>query len=74
MDEYAAFDKLTKRESQYAMLAYNRRTGHVLNISRGMYAVVLDGVEPQSYMVNPYLVTAKATSDAVVACHPSIIS
>jgi hypothetical protein len=37
MDEYAAFNKLTKRESQYALLAYNRRTGRVLNIRRGIY-------------------------------------
>ena len=72
MDEFAAFNKLTKRESKYALLAYNRRSGRVLNIRRGIYAVVPDGAEPQSYMVNPYLVTAKATSDAVVAYHSAL--
>jgi predicted transcriptional regulator of viral defense system len=71
-DEFSAFHKLTKRESRYALLAYNRRSGRVLNIRRGIYAAVPDGVEPQSYMVNPFLVTAKATSDAVVAYHSAL--
>jgi len=71
-DEFAATNKLTKRESKQALLAYKRRTGRVLNIRRGLYAVVPDGIEPASYMVNPFLIAGKSTSDAIIAYHSAL--
>ncbi|MBX9770887.1 MAG: hypothetical protein K2X29_05930, partial [Candidatus Obscuribacterales bacterium] len=71
-DEFAATNKLTKRDSKQALLSYNRRTGRVLNIRRGLYAVVPSGIEPASFMVNPFLIAAKSTSDAIIAYHSAL--
>ena len=71
-DEFAAINKLTKRDSKQALLSYNRRTGRVLNIRRGLYAVVPDGIEPDSFMANPFLIAAKSTSDAIIAYHSAL--
>lgn len=71
-DEFAATNKRTKRDSKQALLAYNRRTGRVLNLRRGLYAVVPNGIEPSSFMVNPFLVAAKSTNDAVIAYHSAL--
>jgi predicted transcriptional regulator of viral defense system len=71
-DEFAAMNQETKRESKHSLLAYNRRSGRLINIRRGLYAVVPDGMASQSFMVNPYLVAAKATSDAVIAYHSAL--
>lgn len=71
-DEFAASNQRTKRESKHSLLAYNRRSGRLLNIRRGLYAVVPDGMEPESFMVNPFLVAGKATPDAVLAYHAAL--
>lgn len=71
-DEFAAANQHTKRESKHSLLAYNRRSGRLINIRRGLYAVVPDGMAAESYMVNPYLVAAKATTDAVLAYHSAL--
>lgn len=71
-DEFAAANQRTKRESKHSLLAYNRRSGRLLNVRRGLYAVVPDGMEAESYMVNPFLVAGKATSDAILAYHAAL--
>lgn len=71
-DEFAAANQHTKRESKHSLLAYNRRSGRLINVRRGLYAVVPDGMTAESYIVNPYLVAAKATTDAVIAYHSAL--
>jgi predicted transcriptional regulator of viral defense system len=70
--EFADANERTKRESKHSLLAYNRRSGRLLNIRRGLYAVVPDGMDAESYMVNPFLVAGRATSDAVLAYHAAL--
>lgn len=71
-DEFAAANQNTKRESKHSLLAYNRRSGRLINIRRGLHAVVPDGMTAEFFMVNPYLVAAKATADAVIAYHSAL--
>ena len=52
---------------QEALLAYYTRTGRVVRVRRGLYAVIPPGADPASYPVDPRLVAAKLTPDAVVA-------
>ena len=57
---------------QEALLAYHRRRGRIVRIRRGLYAVVPPGSEPESYPVDPYLVAAKLTTDAVLSHHTAL--
>ena len=55
-----------------ALLAYYRKTGSVISVRRGLYAVVPRGAKSASYSVDPFLVTAKLTKDAVLSYHTAL--
>ena len=55
-----------------SLLAYHKKTGHVVSVRRGLYAVVPPGSNPASYSVDPFLVAAKLTSDAVLSYHTAL--
>jgi predicted transcriptional regulator of viral defense system len=72
VDEFIADNPETKRESKYSLLAHKQRSGRLLHIRRGLYAVIPDGTDLNSFMVDPYLIAAKATSDAIIAYHAAL--
>ena len=58
--------------AQEALLAYHRKTGRVIPVRRGLYAVIPPGADPDSYPVDPFLVAAKLTPDAVLSHHTAL--
>ena len=55
-----------------SLLAYHRRQGRIVRVRRGLYATVPRGMDPASMTVDPYLVAAKMTGDAVLAYHTAL--
>lgn len=55
-----------------ALLAYYKKTGRIVRVRRGLYAVVPTGATPDSYPVDPFLVASKLTEDAVLAYHTAL--
>jgi len=55
-----------------ALLAYHVNEGHLLHVRRGLYAVVPEGLSPENYQVDPYLLGAHLTDDAVLAYHSAL--
>jgi predicted transcriptional regulator of viral defense system len=55
-----------------ALLAHHRKQGRILRIRRGLYAVVPPGVEPHKSPLDPYMIAAKMTNDAVLAYHTAL--
>ncbi len=55
-----------------SLLEYHRKTGHVVPIRRGLYAVIPTGADPVSYPVDPFLIAAKLTKDAVLSYHTAL--
>lgn len=60
------------RRAQEALLAYHQKTGRVLRVRRGLYAVVAAGADADSFPVDPFLVAAKLTADAVLSHHTAL--
>lgn len=58
--------------AQESLLSYHRKAGRVVRIRRGLYAVIPAGTDPDSYMVDPFLVAAKLTPDAVLSHHTAL--
>ncbi|RLF91823.1 transcriptional regulator [Thermococci archaeon] len=74
-------DELTAFLAQYgsvsnwtrkALLAYHRKKGRILRVRRGLYVVVPPGTDPTSCPVDPYLLGAKMTEDAVLGYHTAL--
>lgn len=58
--------------AQEALLAYYQKTGRVVRIRRGLYAVIPPGGDHVSYPVDPFLVAAKLTPDSVLSHHAAL--
>jgi predicted transcriptional regulator of viral defense system len=58
--------------TQESLLNYHIKTGRILRVRRGLYAALPVGVNPETYPVDPFLLTAKMTDDAVLAYHTAL--
>ena len=55
-----------------ALLAYHQKKGRILRVRRGLYVVVPPGTDPASCPVDPFLLGAKMTEDAVLGYHTAL--
>ena len=60
------------RWTRKALLAYHRKQGRLVLVRRGLYAVVPPGGSAETCTVDPYLIAAKMTGDAVLAYHTAL--
>lgn len=60
------------KRSREALVSYHLRSGRLLRVRRGLYAVVPPGSDPQTAPVDPYLVAAKLAPDTVLAYHTAL--
>ena len=61
-----------KPNTRKALLTYYRKQGRIVPVRRGLYAVVPFGSSPDSSPVDPYLLAAKMTKDAILAYHTAL--
>lgn len=59
-------------KTRRASLWHYTKTGRILRVRRGLYVTVPPGMSPDSCPVDPYLVAAKMTNDAVLAYHTAL--
>ena len=74
-EEFAAFFNSKESRSmrtKEALLGYYTRKGRLLHVKRGLYAVVPPGADLKSFSVDPFLLAAKMTPDAVLAYHTAL--
>jgi len=75
LDEFVAFldaEGPRSAKTRESLLTYYTKAGRILRIRRGLYVVVPPGLDPTSCPVDPYLVAAKMTNDAVLAYHTAL--
>jgi predicted transcriptional regulator of viral defense system len=63
--------KVGKRTRE-SLLAYHRKAGRVVRVRRGLYAVVPPGADADTWPVDPFLVAARLTPDAVLSHHTAL--
>ena len=55
-----------------ALLAYHAKVGRLVQVRRGLYAVVPPSAYAGSHPIDPFLVAAKLTPDAVLSYHTAL--
>lgn len=60
------------KSTRSSLIAYHRKQGRIVRVRRGLYASIPAGMEASSASINPYLVAAKLTKDAVLAYHTAL--
>ena len=58
--------------TQESLVAYHTRTGRLIRVRRGLFAVVPPGIDGNTYSVDPYLVAAKLTRDSMLSHHTAL--
>jgi predicted transcriptional regulator of viral defense system len=53
-------------------LLYYVKSGRILSVRRGVYAVIQPNVMPDQVSVDPYLLASKASNDSVLAYHTAL--
>lgn len=72
LNQFLARRGSSNTSTRNSLLAYHRRNGKILTVRRGLYLVVPAGFEPESCPIDPFLVAAKLTPDAVLAYHTAL--
>ena len=62
----------TSPSTRKTLLARRQKAGDVVRIRRGLYAVVPSGTTAENAPVDPYLVTARMATDAVLGYHTAL--
>ena len=58
--------------TQERVLGYHTKSGRLRRIRQGMYAVIPSGADGDTYPVDPFLVAARLTPDAVLSHHTAL--
>lgn len=72
MADYLSFRGEVGARTKEALLSYHKKKGRVVSVRRGLYAVIPPGANPASYSIDPFLVAAKLTKDAVLSYHTAL--
>ena len=72
LDDYLKLKGAFNLHTRNAILAYYRNKGRLVAVRRGLYMVVSGGSLPENNMVDPYLLAAKMTKDAVLGYHTAL--
>lgn len=60
------------KRAQESLLSYHLKTGRIVRVRRSLYAVIPAGADATTYPVDPFLVAAKLTADAVLSHHTAL--
>ncbi|MCX5855866.1 MAG: type IV toxin-antitoxin system AbiEi family antitoxin domain-containing protein, partial [Deltaproteobacteria bacterium] len=72
MTAFLASEGPRNSRTQEALLVYHVKTGRLVRVRRGLYAVVPPGASAETYPVDPFLLASRMTKDAVLAYHTAM--
>jgi len=72
LDSFLSARGSANPKTRKSLLSYHRKQGRVIPVRRGLYATVPLGSDPVSTSVDPYLLAAKMSEDAVLAYHTAL--
>lgn len=71
-DEFDEYQKDRSHWTRKSSLAHHCQQGRLRLLRRGLYAVVPEGVDPENFHVDPYLVASKLADDAFLSFHTAL--
>ncbi len=72
LSEYVASRRGAGERAVEAILAYHHRTGRLVRVRRGMYAVIPLGADSTTYPIDPFLIASQLAEDATVSHHSAL--
>ncbi|HRS82697.1 MAG TPA: type IV toxin-antitoxin system AbiEi family antitoxin domain-containing protein [Smithellaceae bacterium] len=75
VEDFAGFlssDGTHNVRTQESLLAYHVKAGNIVRVRRGLYASVPPGTSPDSFPMDPFLLAARISKNAVIAYHTAL--
>ncbi len=72
LDHFLSHGRSARPNTRKSLLTYYRNRGRIIPVRRGLYATVPLGGNPATSPIDPYLVAAKMSTDAVLAYHTAL--
>ena len=75
VEDFAGFlssDGTHNVRTQESLLAYHVKTGNIVRVRRGLYASVPPGASPENFPIDPFLIAARISKDAILAYHTAL--
>ncbi|MBW2092473.1 MAG: transcriptional regulator [Deltaproteobacteria bacterium] len=72
LDSYLTAENRFNPGTRSALLTYYKKTGRILGVRRGLYAVRVSGSSQDETPVDPYLLASRMTSNAILAYHTAL--
>ena len=72
LDRFLSERGSSNTHTRNSLLAYHRKQGRIVHVRRGLYATVPRGMDPETAPVDPFLVAARMTGDAVLGYHTAL--
>ena len=70
--EHLSFGGQNGARTKESILAYHTKTGRVVRVRRGLYAVAPPGSDGDSFPIDPYLITSRLARDSVLSHHTAL--
>ena len=58
--------------TQESLVAYHTRTGRIVRVRRGLFAVIPPEADSNTYPIDPYLIASRLTPDSVLSYHTAL--
>jgi predicted transcriptional regulator of viral defense system len=75
VEDFAGFlssDGTHNLRTQESLLAYHVKAGNIVRVRRGLYASVPPGASPENFPIDPFLLAARISKEAVLAYHTAL--
>jgi len=72
VNAYLEQERPRAARSRESLLAYYLRTGRLVQVRRGLYAVVPTGADPETFSADPHLIAACGAPDATLGYHTAL--
>jgi predicted transcriptional regulator of viral defense system len=75
VEDFAGFlssDETHNLRTQESLLAYHVKAGNIVRVRRGLYASVPPGASPENFPIDPFLLAARISKEAVLAYHTAL--
>ncbi len=70
--EHLSDGGLPGARTQESLVAYHTRTGRLVRIRRGLFAVIPPEADGDTYPIDPYLIASRLTPDSVLSHHTAL--
>ena len=72
LDRYLSVCATGNLETRSSLLSYYVKNHRIVNIRRGLYAVIPPGFNPDSFPFDPFQIASKCASDSVICYHSAM--